>query len=367
MKIIRNKCVICDGDNLSVFLQYRMPVYNSDTPYNENFKVSDIKFSECLDCNVVQLKEFVEPEIVYQFNHNREIVGPTWLDHYDQFKDFISDVENKNVLEISDPVAKVAKKFTNYNKWFIVEPHLSLTIDDSKIHFIDEFFDDNFTIKHKIDIIVHSHFFEHTLKPSSFLDKCNELLEIGGLMYISTPNLKSILNINNNPNNILHFEHTFYFDENIVEYLANKSGFRVNRILEFKKHSLFIELEKISSPLINLLVQKFDRNSLIFLKSYNNYKKIIETINLSKDRYILFGCHVSSQFLIYNGLDVNKIDYIIDNSPSKQNNFLYGTNILTYSPNKITEDSLIIVSHMGIYADEIKEGLLKIKKDIKFI
>ena len=111
MKLIREKCVFCGCSNLNVFLSYEMPVYSSDISTKENHQISDIKFSECPDCNAVQLKEFVEPEIVYQLNHNREIVGQTWEQHYEEFKKFIHDVSGKTVLEISDPVAKLPKKF----------------------------------------------------------------------------------------------------------------------------------------------------------------------------------------------------------------------------------------------------------------
>jgi len=75
MKLIRKKCVICNSGNLNVFLDYQMPVYSSDVLTSEDHQISDIKFSECSDCNSVQLKYFVEPEIVYQYNHNREVIG----------------------------------------------------------------------------------------------------------------------------------------------------------------------------------------------------------------------------------------------------------------------------------------------------
>lgn len=366
MNLIRNKCVICGGVDLNVFLNYKMPVYSSDILTTENHQISDIKFSECSVCNAVQLKEMVDPEIVYQFNHNREIVGGTWELHYNEFADFINNVDDKTILEISDPVAKLPKKFERYNKWYIVEPHSEGSIDEKRIFFINKFFDNKFEIDDNIDIIVHSHFFEHTFEPLEFFKKCNSLLKENGLMYISTPNLNSIIKLQNNPNSVLHFEHTFYFDIDILKYLANQSGFEILKVKEFKNHSIFLELKKTKTT--NYILPKFEKTSRLFLDSYSKFKDLIDYINKSDEKYILFGCHISSQFLIYNGLKRDKIEFIIDNSISKQGSYLYGTDIKTLSPKTILENEYtVITSHMGVYSEEIKNGLKEIKKNIKFI
>lgn len=366
MKITRENCVVCNSSDLEVFLSYTMPVYSSDVESLEGHKYSDIKFSECKNCNAVQLKEFVDPEIVYQFNHNREIVGETWEKHYDEFRDFIHEVVDKTILEISDPVAKLARKFEDYKKWYIVEPHSSGNIIEKNIFFIDRFFDESFEIEDRIDIVVHSHFFEHTFNPLDFLKKCNQLLGDGGIMYISTPNLQDILYNKNNPNSVLHFEHTFYFDVEILSYLFNESGFVIEKIKEFKKHSLFLKLRKMDN--YKKIHPLFKRSSTLFVESYKKHQDLIDEINSKEGKFILFGCHISSQFLIYNGLDSSKIEFIIDNSTTKQGKFLYGTKILTKSPLDIlNDDYTVIYSHMGVYAEEIKKGLIEIKKDIKLI
>lgn len=366
MNISRNKCVICENKTLSVFLEYAMPVYMGDISTIDGHSYSKIVFSECDECFTVQLKECVSPDVVYQFNHNREVVGMIWDSHYHKFAEFLNCYENKNVLEISDPTAKLAKKLNGFNKWYIVEPHSNPELDTEKIIFINQFFDENFFVNDKIDIIVHSHFFEHTLEPSDFFKKCNSLLEEGGKMFMSVPNLESILYEGYSPNNVLHFEHTFYFDYDTINYLAKKNGFKILKKEFFNKHSLFLEL--IKTEVENVESPKFRKNSDLFLNSYNRYKTLIDTINKSEDKFILFGCHVSSQFLIFNGLDRKKIEFIIDNSVLKQGKYLYGTDILTKSPSEISKyDCGIIVSHTGVYSREISEGLVKIKPNVKLL
>jgi hypothetical protein len=186
-----------------------------------------------------------------------------------------------------------------------------------------------------------------------------------GVMYISTPNLKSILDKGNNPNSVLHFEHTFYFDDQMIEFLSKKSGFQLVEKEKYNEHSVFFKLQKISEPLTNITSHKFEKNSLKIISSFEKYSNFIEKVNKMETDFILFGCHISSQFLISNGLDINKIKFVIDNSVSKQNKYLYGTELKTLSPSEILNFDLpVLVSHMGVYSDEIKSGLKKIKNNV---
>ena len=64
----------------------------------------------------------------------------------------------------------------------------------------------------------------------------------------------------------------------------------------------------------------------------------------------------------------NKIINILDNSSIKQNNFLYGTNLLIKKPDFIKDKGkIIILCHMGSYTEEIKEQLIKINSQVEFV
>jgi len=78
---------------------------------------------------------------------------------------------------------------------------------------------------------------------------------------------------------------------------------------------------------------------------------------------------LSSQFIINLGLNTKKIKFILDNSEDKQNHKLYGTNLLTKDPTTIKEykNPLIIVGHMSLYSDEIKQQLEKINSKSIFL
>jgi galactitol-specific phosphotransferase system IIB component len=82
-----------------------------------------------------------------------------------------------------------------------------------------------------------------------------------------------------------------------------------------------------------------------------------------RNQAVCFNDVNSSYWVSYN---LDKIKYILDNSESKQENKLYGTDLICKSPNIISniKSPVVIVSHMGVYSDEISKQLKKINKKI---
>ena len=72
--------------------------------------------------------------------------------------------------------------------------------------------------------------------------------------------------------------------------------------------------------------------------------------------------------MIFNGLNISNIKYILDNDPEKQEKYLYGTNFQVKSP-KILKNfrKPTIIIRVGVYRDEIIEGILKINSNSIFI
>jgi hypothetical protein len=94
------------------------------------------------------------------------------------------------------------------------------------------------------------------------------------------------------------------------------------------------------------------------------------TASTSSRMYFIFICrNVNTQFYLYNGIDINKIKGIIDNSKSKKNKILYGTNKMVNSPDSIEnmDECIVICSHTGVYYNEISQQLKSINKKIKII
>ena len=92
----------------------------------------------------------------------------------------------------------------------------------------------------------------------------------------------------------------------------------------------------------------------------NDILKINKNINNSNSVFI-FGAHIFSQMMIFNGLNKNNLIGILDNDKNKINNYLYGTKFKIYSPDILQKlKSPCVILRAGSYNDEIKKQLLKI-------
>ena len=83
----------------------------------------------------------------------------------------------------------------------------------------------------------------------------------------------------------------------------------------------------------------------------------------------MFGAHIFSQMLIFNGLNITKIRGVLDNDKKKQNKYLYGTNLKVFNPQILKKKNKpIIILRAAQYNYEIKNHIIKfVNKNSKFI
>lgn len=368
MKRERDTCVICGSDCVNTFMQYEMPAFMGVVEVDcDDVIIEHMKFDCCCKCSSVQIRVELPSEMTYMNNHNNGIVGKIWKGHYEQLADFLNPfVCHKHVLEISDPSAKLARKCDKFSSWTIVEPNPdSEILSEKNICVIKEFFGVDFKASQKYDVIVHSHFMEHALSPHAFLEQCNSLLNEQGVMIFSLPNLSAILQKTSIPNNILHFEHTYFFNEDVIEYLLQMNGFVVDQLVKYGEHSIFYICRKTDICTKNSSKPSFNLRVKETLESIRKSSlSAIESINVQmKDHtgeVFLFGAHVNSQYYIFNGL--KRVDGVLDNSTFKQGKKLYGTGYHVYSPNVLVgkKSPVVVCSSVGPYRKEIVEQVLSL-------
>ena len=157
----------------------------------------------------------------------------------------------------------------------------------------------------------------------------------------------------------------------------NISGFKLINIEHYTKYNLFMTFEKTINNETNNEINNetnndvYTSNKELFINVINKklhfVNSIIDEINNYKNKYI-FSCHVNTQILLNMGLNKIHFNGILDNDNNKQNNKLYGYDLLTYSPNIITNmNDIVIVVDMGIYTNEICEQLLQLNNNCVII
>ncbi len=370
MKVIKRKnCAITKSENLTeVFTFKNFPIFMGCVDFNDDSldQYYDMKWGVS-DKGIIQLMELLPLDVLYYNHHTPGTVGKTWELHHKKFADFIKKSNSKNILEIGGATGKLVDHFIATNEdfsWNIIEPSEQKS-KDSRVQFFRGFFEE-FEFEQKFDAIIHSHLCEHVYEPHTFFDKINSILEIGGIQYISIPNMKHWLSMGYL--NTLNFEHTFYIDEYVLEYILIQYNFEIEE-KEIDNHSIFIKAVKKEK---NNSSYEFDFS---YIKPmFNNYiKKLtddVEYINskLNGEKFYLFGAHIFSQYLISMGINENQIINILDNDFNKQEKRMYGTNLAVKSPKCLFGiDSPKVVLRSGSYDEEIKKGILEINNTTIFI
>ena len=375
----RDRCVITGNDDLEDLVTFeKFPVFIGATsdPLSSD-KFYDMSWSISKSSGVIQLKNLLPLEVVYSGFHS-EAVGMVWESHRIEFAKFIND--NKcpgDVYEMGGSDGKIANLFykngTNDCSWTIVEPNLPENIDDlnEKINLVDGYIEEEVVKVSNISNFVHSHVLEHLYNPRETIGIIAKKQDIGDRTIFAIPNLK--LYLENLFVNTLNFEHTYYITDDVVNYLFTNAGYKLINKEIFVNHGLYYCFEKTEdSKNFNLPEKSYNLNKEAYINMIDHYKNEVKEynniINQHKGDVFLFGGHIFSQFLLYLGLETDKIISILDNSKQKNNKRLYGYNLKIELPDKIkSSNSPLVILKVGQYFEEVKEQLLSLNSSVKII
>ena len=167
--IIRNKCCICYNNLEDIITFKNYPISFSMTNDNK-YTFEDLIFSECIKCKTIQIKNLIDLNILYNKPHNYNVIGKTWIEHFQEFSSMINKFKknNDNVLEIGSPTDKIERYIDNYSQWVLMDPNCE-KYPEKKIQSINDFFSEEYNFNCKFDTIIHSHLLEHLYEPNKML------------------------------------------------------------------------------------------------------------------------------------------------------------------------------------------------------
>ncbi len=376
--LVRKKDVLNYSENLEeIYTIKNFPVFMGTVEHSENEDVSgDMIWEIGKDTGMIQLKELIPLDILYQSNHHSGVIGSLWNQHHERFAEFISKFNPKKVFEIGGAHGILAKKYENFNQnieWTIIDPNPK-PVEGSKVKYIKGFFDEKSTFDLKGSTIIHSHTLEHVYDPNIFLKSISQKVDDNSYQIISVPNINEM--IKRKYTNGLNFEHTYFLTEEFIKIFLEKSGFEIiDKEYFLEDHSIFICAKKNPNLIAKskLIKNYYDTNKKIFMGFVKYYEDLISDLNLEIDKFnsniYLFGAHIFSQYLISNGLETKNIKFILDNDKFKQNKRLYGTSLIVKDPSIIKNENFpVIILKAGVYTEEIKNQIINdINKNCIFI
>ena len=164
--INRSHDVISGKEDLeTIYTIPDFPVFMGVTTSSQS---EDIKFPMTFQISkstgIVQINPLVPLDLVYQKSHNSGIIGKTWQEHHKKLSEFIMKFNPTDVLEIGGFTGILAAHCVTKSRnlhWAIVDPHASLGTKHATVY--KQFFDRNFNLENKVEMIVHSHLLEHII------------------------------------------------------------------------------------------------------------------------------------------------------------------------------------------------------------
>ncbi len=370
-------CPINQSKNFEhLFTIKNFPIYMG-TLKKKKYEYKNMNFYINKNTGSVQIFPRVDLNKLYFKSHGSGKIGKVWSLHHQMFYNFLKLKSDMNIIEIGGGHNSIGSKNLLSNKKILLtsfDPN-GHPLKNKNYQLIREFFLEKslnkYKLKNKFDLAIHSHLFEHVYDPLKFLSTINKSLKINALHIFAVPNMEPMLK--KGIASAMNFEHPFFLNEKIISTLLNKSGFKILKKKYYgKHHSIFYKTRKIKNIRKKKVTNLFKKNKKIFVELINGWKndviKINNKIRNNKSTF-LFGAHIFSQMLVFNGLDQKSIIAVLDNDKEKQGEFLYGTNYKVYSPTilkKYKKPSVII--RAGEYNSEIKKDIIeKINKNTKFI
>jgi hypothetical protein len=361
-------CPISKSKNFKkIYSIKKFPIFMGVSKIPSNYKFHNLNWWINKKSGNVQIFPKISLEKLYFKSHGSGTVGKTWEDHHKTFYSLIKPYIKGNICEIGGGNNSILTKINSFSKidsFYSFDKNLIIKKKNKKILKIKKFFNKNFFDKKKIKfkLVVHSHTFEHLYDPTSFLKTIKFILAENGKHIFSMPNMNSM--VKRGYSNALNFEHPIFFDEKLVEALLYDNNFQIIKKKYYKKDHSIMYITKVSKVLRFNKYLRYKKNLKIFTTMFSLWEKDIKKINRLTsgfDKIFIFGAHIFSQLLIFNGLNKKNIFGILDNDKKKINNYLYGTKYKIYSPTILKNFlSPIVILRAGPYNAEIKRQIFLI-------
>lgn len=359
--LTRSTCVVCDNSEftpIGSFPQFPIMAISNDSVANQYYDYCPIS---CNKCKCIQLKNLVDPAILYSKIYTNATYSPTWLDHNTAFSKFIfANTIETSFLEVGANAGALytlmsrAKKitFTTLDMY----KHANLP---PKIAFIEgncETFD--FT---GYKAIILSHVFEHLYSPLKFIAN----IQKAGVanVFISIPDFDALLTQSSLVT--LYSQHTFYSGFDYIIYMFSQHTYRCETHLMYNGDMKSVMFKFVLDPTI-VATSIPSTDIQLYRSIYVEKVNRIRAMDVPSNSYIM-PSGIYGQIYYYLIKNKDHIKGFLDNNANRHNHLLYGTDKRVYIPSAIDYTSATIIVCDCPYKDEIVSGLKALFDGVKLM
>ena len=380
------KCKICNSNNISEVINLgKQPLANKYPKNNleiTNEKKFTLKILFCRSCRSGQIKKIVNRNILFEDYYYLSSVNKKLREHFQNLAlkikkyNFVVDIGSNDGILLK-PLRKLKVKSIG------IDPSINVgkIANDRGLETFVGFFDINIIKKilkkyEKPDLIVASSVVTHLEKPIKFAKDIKRLIKKNGTLIIEIEYLQNFLK--NLEFERFYFDRPFYYSANSIKKLFKNVGMTLYDIEKINTHGgslrCFIKNSrntKITNRCKKILNDEKKKLSLSEFKKFN--VKIYKSSKIFKDKLNNLkkkGCKIIgygsparvSTITNVAKINSNLIEYIIDDSPLKQNRFSPGMHIkILPRKNNITNQIDTVIVFAYEYFNDIKKYFGKSK------
>jgi 2-polyprenyl-3-methyl-5-hydroxy-6-metoxy-1,4-benzoquinol methylase len=342
--VIENfNCLACGSKELETAIDLGMqPLANNfikDATIEPKYPLG---LNLCKSCYHLQLTHTVDPKIIYENYLYVSGTSKTLKEYSNWFAGYVDETIDRityNVLDIgcNDGTQLDSFKSLGYNTYGIDPAKNIFEFSKVKHNVVLDYFGPTVLsrINQEFDAITAQNVCAHNPNPLEFLQTCKELMNDHTLLFVQTSQADMILN---NEFDTIYHEHINFFNINSMNELSKRAGLNLLDVFKTPIHGnsyVFVLSKTINKDyyIKNLIAME---NKLLKVETYRRWQNTVyaniqvlkETVLNYKDKgYKLIGYGAAAKGnTLLNFADL-KLDFIIDDSPLKQNLFTPGTNI----------------------------------------
>ena len=372
MSTLSIRCRICDGMSLHPFLDLgKMPIANSfltRAQLSEPEYTFRLRCGFCVSCRMVQLVEVVEPDMLFHGNYAYfSSISQVMDEHFSELSTIIGEEilydASLPIVEIGANDGILLQKLVSHNANAIgIEPsaNVAAAARDKGLNVISEFFNVELagTLRAEhgpAQLVVGANVLCHIPDLNGVARALEALLDEEGVFIFEDPYWLEIMA--QLAYDQIYDEHVYYFSVSSLKRLFEKHGLRIFRVDPIAVHGgsmrvygCKVACSRREEPSVRSQLTLENEHGLDSLDTYSAFAARVEQSrdslrdllgSLQGEGARLVGYAASSKgtvILNYCGIGPDLLEFVCDNTPSKEGLFTPGTHIPVVSIDRFAAD-----------------------------
>jgi 2-polyprenyl-3-methyl-5-hydroxy-6-metoxy-1,4-benzoquinol methylase len=335
---------------------------------NELEKFYPLHAYVCDQCWLVQLEEYATPDEIFADDYAYfSSFSDSWLEHCRIYTELMID---RFGFDSSKLVVEIASNDGYLLQWFVqkgipvlgIEPAENVAkVAIEKGMQTEVVFFGTQTAQHlaekygKADLLLGNNVLAHVPNINDFVQGMKVMLAEGGVITMEFPHLQRL--IEGNQFDTIYHEHFSYLSFVAVNRIFAHHEITLFDVQELPTHGGSLRIfgrhtEDLSKPITENVQDLLNRERQLGMESLAYYAAFEEKVKETKRKLLTFLIEAKragktivgygapgkgNTLLNYCGIRKDFLDYTVDRSPHKQGNFLPGSRIPIYHPDKIGE------------------------------